>query len=375
MNHLIKIIVLILGIAGAIFAIHNYSVQNRPVGKIIMEGDSGALLEVKKSDIISKFDPNSTLNNPKVTNELCLSVASLAYFTALAGGAFFTFCIVKLLIALAEIFGKFHLMLRRFFLLFSNSWIKNYGICRFGSRELLNNYYELLKIVSNGISTAYEKPTIFLTFNGTVTDLITRYKESDMLKDIFDHWRELNEQHSIDVKRVFAPPPYKWRLIDDELETISLTIYKIITGSIETYWTHSQDEWSWDQIRKAEKLSPGLDFALFAGEDPVKNEFSPKACVGYVKNSLVYKLQTTDIKEQSNYYQEIGHYKRRHQEIINAVIETSKGDCIANFFKFKNNLPLIKGRRQRKNAKLKEKLEELLNEELRKEKAREEDRA
>lgn len=375
MNLLAKIILLSLGIFTVCFAINKYVIQGLPVEMIIIGGDGRDALEVKLSKITSAFDPNSTVKDPKVTTKTSSGTATIATLTVLGGGALLSYFCVNLLIAFAEIFGKFNLKLRRFFLLFSNSWIKNYGICRFGSRELLNNYYELLKIVSNGISTAYEKPTIFLTFNGTVTDLIMRYKESDMLKDIFDHWRELNEQHNIDVKRVFAPPPYKWRLIDDELETISLTIYKIITGSIETYWTHSQDEWSWDQIRKAEKLSPGLDFALFGGEAPVKNEFNPKACVGYIKNNLVYKLQTTDIKEQSNYYQEIGHYKTRHQEIINAVIETSKGDYIANFFKFINNLPLIKGRRQRKNAKLKEKLENLLEEELRKEEAREEDRA
>lgn len=363
-NKLAIIICLSVALISIYSLTYFFSIQNLPVEKVAIKVNGKEVKEISIQDIMSEFAPDLIGNDYDAVNNTISKIALITNFTFLVGAAIFCFFSAKLIIAILEISGNFSLGLRCMWLNFSHSWIEKYGFCRSGDLGLEKHYYKLLKIVSKGFPELYKNENrVFLTFDGTVTDLIMRYKDDEQLRKTFQIWRELSNNGS-DVTRVIAPPPHEWKLIDEELEKISLDIYKLVAGSTTTFWTHSQNKIALKEIKALKKLSPGLDYALFMGKERQGDTFPEKACVGYIEDRLVYKLLNSDIQEQEDYFSEIkDRCHRNHEALMTEIRETKKGNRIAAYIKFKNKFSLRKQKNINNRRRLIEDLKELYIEE------------
>ena len=358
-------IVVFSAIIGVIFFSTFQCMPNKlSIEKIDIEGKK----TVSVPDFLVLIDPNLP-SDTIVKAQPSSRIAVYSTFFILFSGIILRYFLSKLYVSFVELMGKYSFWVRRYCLHLSHSWLKNYGICRTSGTCLLHRYYELLELVSEGFVRTYYDPKIQLSFNGTVTELVERYQESESLQQIFRTWKRLcedkheDERENVEISRIFFPTSKKLLSEDQELSKLALSIYTRFTGKITTKWSHDRADGIKEYINNIRKLSPNLDFAVLTGCDKKTGDMKC-ICVGYVRNYLVYKLQTTDITEEhASLYSKLSTNGVQNLDSLIGKLGTNKNKHSKSNQKKKDLLRFAKRKNTKKNNRINKmsKLEEQIN--------------
>lgn len=272
----------------------------REILKVAAETTKSERGDVSEEKILVKLRKNEKLDWKMVK-----------WVFGVVGGSTFLVCLTFVVGTLFSLFISF-IIIRSKLTRWCHGWTCQHGAIRLKTTGVLESYYDLLRTIAAGFVELTDSSVISLIFEGSVSELESRYKTGDgrfLLEQLFAHFEEIvATSNGALVRRVFLynSPRFYRRCISLErkekardraskelkaLEWYASAFPKVNeqTRFIDTYELGSEAK---SRLRKLRSISPGIDFMILAEqstkEDTRHSAVRKTHTVGYIKGAFCY---------------------------------------------------------------------------------------